>query len=162
MISKAIYPGTFDPIHLGHVDVARRAARLFDQLIVAVAIGEGVKAPLFSFDDRVEMARLSLGEIPNIAVEGYRGLTVDYARRVGAVAMVRGVRTSADFDVEFPLAHMNAALDPEIETVLLPTKPVFAFISATLLKQAVSGGADPSAFVTEPVAEALRRRFGVP
>ena len=155
----AIYAGTFDPITLGHVDVARRASRIFDRLIFAVFAGRGSKTPLFTQEERVELARAALAEVPNVVVDSYDGLTVDYARRVGAMAMVRGIRTISDFDYEFSLAHMNGALTPDIESVVFMTSPRHAFISSSLLKEVARNGGDVREMVPVAVWQALRERF---
>lgn len=158
-MATAIYPASFDPMHLGHLDVARRASRIFERLICAVGIDSGKANPLFTPEERVAMVRAALAELPNIAVDSYRGLTVDYARRVGAVAMVRGMRTVADFETEFAMAHMNGALAPEIESVFFATSPKHAFISSSLIKQVAALGGDVGMMVPAPVQQALRKRF---
>ena len=154
----AIYAGSFDPLHLGHVDVVRRAARLFDQLIFVVFTGTGFKSPLFTGPEREELARETLSEFPNVVVDSYRELTVDYARRAGAVAIVKGVRTVADFEYELQQAHMNGALAPEIESVFFMTSPQYVFFSSSLIKQVALAGGDVSAMVPANVHQALRSR----
>jgi pantetheine-phosphate adenylyltransferase len=154
----AVYAGSFDPLHLGHVDVVRRAARLFDRLIFAVFTGTGFKSPLFTGPEREELARQALGDIPNVLVDSYRELTVDYARRAGAVAIVKGVRTVADFEYELQQAHMNGALAPEIESVFFMTSPQFVFFSSSLIKQVALAGGDVSAMVPANVDRAMRAR----
>ena len=154
----AIYAGSFDPLHLGHVDVVRRAARLFDRLIFVVFTGTGFKSPLFTGPEREELARESLSEFPNVVVDSYRELTVDYARRAGAVAIVKGVRTVADFEYELQQAHMNGALAPEIESVFFMTSPQYVFFSSSLIKQVALAGGDVSAMVPANVDQALRSR----
>ncbi len=154
----AIYAGTFDPITLGHVDVARRASRIFDRLIFAIFAGRGSKTPLFTQEERVELARAALTEVPNVVVDSYDGLTVDYARRVGAIAIVRGVRTVSDYDYEFAQRHMNNALAPEIETIFFMTSAEYAFLNSSLIKEVARGGGDVSSMVPPQVAEALRRK----
>jgi pantetheine-phosphate adenylyltransferase len=155
----AIYPASFDPLHLGHLDVARRAARIFDRLVFAVSAMRGAKSPLFTPEERVALARAALADLPGVVVDSYSGLTVDYARRVGAIAMVRGVRTVSDYDNEFALAHMNTAMAPEVETVIFMASARYAFISSSLIKQVALAGGDVGSVVPPPVEQALRRKF---
>ncbi|HEY8599835.1 MAG TPA: pantetheine-phosphate adenylyltransferase [Thermomicrobiales bacterium] len=157
-LSIAVYAGTFDPLHLGHRDVAQRAARLFDRLIFAVFTGTGSKKPVFTGAERVELAKSALGDIPNLVVEGYRELTVGYAHRMGANALVKGVRTVADFEFELQQAHMNRALVPDIESVFLMTSPQYVFYSSSLIKEVALAGGDVSAMVPAEVGLALRQR----
>jgi pantetheine-phosphate adenylyltransferase len=157
-LNIAVYAGTFDPLHLGHRDVAQRAARLFDHLIFAVFTGSGSKKPVFTGEERVELARATLADIPNVTVEGYRELTVGYARKRGARALVKGVRTVADFEFELQQAHMNRALIPEIESVFLMTSPQFVFYSSSLIKEVALAGGDVSGMVPAVVADALQQR----
>ncbi|MFN8515548.1 MAG: pantetheine-phosphate adenylyltransferase [Chloroflexia bacterium] len=113
-MAVAMYPGTFDPIHAGHFDVIERAAAIFERLIVAVASGEGVKSPLFSLAERLELVGQVVARLPNVAVADYSGLTVLFARQRGATVMLRGIRTDADLDFELPLAHMNGTIAPDL------------------------------------------------
>jgi pantetheine-phosphate adenylyltransferase len=154
----AVYAGSFDPLHLGHVDVVRRAARLFDRLIFAIFTGTGFKSPLFSGPEREELARTAFADIPNVLVDSYRELTVDYAGRAGAVAIVKGVRTVADFEYELQQAHMNGALAPNIESVFFMTSPQYVFFSSSLIKQVALAGGDVSAMVPANVDQALCAR----
>jgi pantetheine-phosphate adenylyltransferase len=150
----AVYPGTFDPITNGHVDMVSRAARLFDRMILAVYAGSerGAKSPLFSVDERVDMARKSVCTVDNIAVDTFDELLVDYAHKVGALTIVRGLRAVSDFEYEFKLAHMYQHLDPELEIVCLMT-------SSSIIKEVASLGGSVDALVPPHVAEALRGRF---
>ena len=156
----AIYPGTFDPLHNGHLDIARRAARLFDQLVVAV-FDRPAKSLLFDPEERMALFRTSLegADTPNIIVEGYHELTVQYARRRGAVAIVRGLRAVADFEYEYQMTTMNRHLEAQVETVLLMTSPEHAFLSSSLIKEVAAGGATLEGLVPPPVAEALQARL---
>jgi pantetheine-phosphate adenylyltransferase len=158
-MATAMYPGTFDPIHVGHCDVIERAAGIFDRLIVAVASGEGVKVPLFSLAERVETVRQVVAHLPNVVVRDYSGLTVHFARRQGATIMLRGIRTDADLDFELPLAHMNGTIAPDLETLFMPTRPQFAFVSSTLLKQLIAGEGEVGTLVPPAVVAALRLRL---
>jgi len=157
----AIYPGTFDPVHNGHIDIARRAARLFDQLIVAV-YDRPAKSLLFAPDERIGLFRSSLDAADGHAVliEGYSGLTVNYARSRGASAVVRGLRAITDFEYEYQMTTMNRHLEPSVETVFLMTSLEFAYLSSTIIKEVAAGGAALDGLVPPLVAEALRGRFG--
>lgn len=160
-MTVAIYPGSFDPITLGHVDLAKRAARLFDQVIVAVYARSEKPGALFAVDERVELASLALAEVKNITVESFSGLAVEYARACGASTIVRGLRAVSDFEYEFKLAHMNAHLAPEIEVVCLMTSSRHSFISSSLIREVASLGGDLRGLVPEQVLTALHRRFQV-
>lgn len=161
MTRIALYPGAFDPITNGHIDVAQRAARLFDVLIVGIYAGvdREDKTALFSPDERCEMARKALAGLPNVRVDIFWGLTVDYARAVGALTIVRGLRAVSDFEYEFKLAHMNRHLAPEIDVVCLMTSSQNSFISSSLIKEVARLGGDVSGLVPDHVVEALRRKF---
>ena len=158
MAVGAMYPGTFDPITNGHNDLVRRAAKLFDQVVVAIAASPG-KAPLFSLDERVEMAGRVLSDCSNVSIAGYEGLTVEFARQNGLGAIIRGLRAVSDFEYEFQLATMNRHLTADVETVFLTPTERFTFISSTLVREIASFGGDVSAFVDPFVAEKLTRRF---
>ena len=153
----AIYPGTFDPITKGHVDLVERASRMFDRVIVAIAENRN-KGPLFSLDERVAMARESLRELPRIEVLGFDTLLVDFARTTGSQVILRGLRAVSDFEFEFQLAGMNRHLGPELETVFLTPGERYAFISSSLIREIAKLGGDVSAFVPEPVRLALARK----
>ncbi|GBD17989.1 Phosphopantetheine adenylyltransferase [bacterium HR27] len=157
----AFYPGTFDPITNGHVDVAQRAARLFDFLIVGIYAGhEGrSKQPLFTAEERRELAERALRGLPNVRVDVFSGLAVDYARAVGAQAIVRGLRAVSDFEYEFSLAHMNRHLAPDVDVVCLMTSARYSFISSSMIKEVAQLGGDLTGLVPEHVAEALVRKF---
>ena len=130
----AIYPGTFDPIHLGHVDIASRAASIFDELVVAV-YDRPAKSLMFTVEERVDLACQALADLPNVRVAPYGGLTVDYARQVGAQAIVRGLRVISDFELEYQMALTNRQLAPEIEFVCLMTRQSHAFLSSSIVKE---------------------------
>jgi len=154
----AMYPGTFDPITNGHVDLVRRAARLFDRVVLAVAASPR-KAPLFSLEERIALARTSLGGLPNVTVDGYDGLTVAYARRHDLRVVVRGLRAVSDFEFELQLASMNRHLDEEIETIFLAPAEEYAFISSTLVREIAGLGGDMTRFVPAQVAAALAQKL---
>lgn len=157
----AVYPGSFDPITNGHVDLARRAARLFDRLLVAVYTGgaHAEKHHLFSVGERVRLVRASLNGADNIDVDTFQNLTVDYARSVGAQTIVRGLRAVSDFEYEFKLAHMYQHLAPELEVVCLMTSSSYSFISSSFIREVASLGGDVTALVPAPVVDALQQRF---
>lgn len=154
----AIYPGSFDPITNGHLDIAIRAARIFDKVIIGVYETPN-KPILFSTEERVELIRKAIADIPNIEVQSFRGLTVDFARRVKAKAMVRGLRMSADFEREFDMAMMTKKLMPELEFVCLMSSVEYQFLSSSLMKEAASLGGDIHDLVPKHVAEALAEKF---
>ena len=157
----AIYPGTFDPITHGHVDIATRAARVFDTLTVAVYDGgDGApKKPLFSAKERVAFARESLCHVDNVVVDTFSILLVDYCKMVGAGTIVRGLRAVSDFEYEFQLAHMYQHLDPGLEVVCLMTRSDHSFISSSIIREVASLGGSVSDLVPSPVASALADRF---
>lgn len=150
----AMYPGTFDPITNGHLDLIRRAARLFDRVVIGVAASPH-KTPLFSFDERVALAREAINGAPNVAVDGYDGLTVDYAHRHGLRVIVRGLRAVSDFEYEFQLASMNRHLESSVETVFLTPAEEYTFISSTFVREVGLLGGDISGFVHPVVVAAL-------
>jgi pantetheine-phosphate adenylyltransferase len=158
-LTIAIYPGTFDPITNGHIDVATRAARLFSKLIVGVYKTPG-KHALFTSDERLELARRAMAGVANIEVQSFNGLTVDFARKVKAQAMVRGLRVSADFEWEFDMAMMNKKLHPELELVCLMANPQYQFLSSSLLKEVARLGGKIDDLVPEYVAGALKKKEG--
>ena len=156
-----MYPGTFDPITNGHVDIASRAAKMFDRVVVAIAANPG-KAPLFPLEQRIELARTALAGLPNVEVTGYAKLTVEFARENGLGFMLRGLRAVSDFEFEFQLANMSRHIAPEIETVFLTPKEQFTFISSTLVREIAVLGGDVSEFVHPSVVAALKTKRRVP
>jgi len=156
-LTVAIYPGSFDPITNGHLDIATRAAKLFDKLVIGIYDTPN-KPILFNTEERVELAKKSVINLPNIEVEAFSGLVVDFARKVGAQTMVRGLRMSADFDREFDMAMMNKKLNPDLELVCLMANLQYQFLSSSLLKEAASLGGNINNLVPEPVAIALRKK----
>ncbi len=153
----AIYPGSFDPITNGHIDIATRASRLFEKIVIAIFETPN-KRLLFSIEERVDLARRAVANLPNVEVKSYAGLTVDFAKQVNAKVMVRGLRMSADFEREFEMAMMNKKLYPELELVCLMASQEYQFLSSSLMKEAASLGGDISNLVPKHVAEALRRK----
>ncbi|MEE8194099.1 MAG: pantetheine-phosphate adenylyltransferase [Dehalococcoidales bacterium] len=155
----AIYPGSFDPITNGHIDVVTRAARLFAKLIIGVYETPD-KRLLFTLKERVEMARQAVANLPNVEVQPFDGLTISFARKVGAQAIVRGLRVSADFEREFDMAMMNQRLAPELELVCLMASPEYQFLSSSLLKEVAELGGNIGDLIPKHVAEALRKKEG--
>ncbi|PCI66027.1 MAG: pantetheine-phosphate adenylyltransferase [Gammaproteobacteria bacterium] len=153
-----IYPGTFDPITNGHVDLIERAARLFDKIIVAVAMSEG-KSPLFDVDKRVSIVEEVVAPIKNVEVVGFSGLLVDFAKEHNANALLRGLRAVSDFEYEFQLANMNRRLSPDLESLFLTPAEQFSFISSTLVREIATLSGDVSQFVPEAVQRALAEKF---
>jgi pantetheine-phosphate adenylyltransferase len=153
-MTKAMYPGTFDPITNGHRDLVRRAAAIFSDVTVAIAANPG-KAPLFTLEERVALARLVLADIPNVTVTGYAGLTVEFAKQHGIGVVVRGLRAVSDFEFEFQLATMSRHLSDKVDYVFLTPTEQFNFISSTLVREIASLGGNVSEFVHPQVATAL-------
>ena len=156
---KAVYPGTFDPITLGHQDLVRRAATLFDQVVVGIAVSEA-KRPFFQLDERVRLAREVLKPFSNVSVEGFRGLLMDFVRAQKAQVILRGLRAVSDFEYEFQMAGMNRYLYPDVETVFLTPAEQYQFISASIVREIATLGGDVSKFVQPPVARALAQKVG--
>ena len=154
----AMYPGTFDPITNGHLDLVRRAARLFDRVVVAVAASPN-KTPMFTFEERIHMARQALADAGNVQVDGYTGLTVDYVREHGLKVIIRGLRAVSDFEYEFQMASMNRHLIPEVETLFLTPAEQYSFISSSLVREIARLGGDVSGFVHPVVDAALKKRW---
>jgi pantetheine-phosphate adenylyltransferase len=151
---SAFYPGTFDPITNGHQDLVRRAAGIFDRVVIGIAANPG-KAPLFSLEARADLARRVLEDLPNVTVIGYTGLTVDFAREQGCGIVIRGLRAVSDFEFEFQLANMSRHLARDVDYVFLTPQEQFTFISSTLVREIALLGGDVSRFVHPVVAEAL-------
>ena len=158
-MQTALYPGTFDPITHGHLDVIERGARLVDKFVIGVAASSG-KTTAFSLDERLEMVRGLVKDMKNVEVESLEGMTVDLARKHGAKVIIRGIRTLTDFDYEFQLALANRKLDDSVETVFILAGPEHSDISSTLIKEAAALGGDLSRFVPKIVAEALANKLG--
>lgn len=158
MKREILYPGTFDPITNGHYDLIARAARLFDKVIVAVAENPG-KGPLFSSTERVEMVQQVTSSLSNIEVVDFSGLLVDFAKKKGVCALLRGIRAVSDFEYEFQLANMNRRLAPELESVFLTPDETNTFISSTLVKEVARYGGDIRDFVHPYVAQQLEQKF---
>ena len=154
----AIYPGTFDPITNGHVDVVTRAAPLFDKLILGIAESTS-KATTFSLEQRIELAKIVLASIPNVEVIQFKGLMVDFAQASKASVVLRGLRAVSDFEYEFQLAGMNRKLLPKVETVFLPTSESYTYISSSLVREIARYKGDVNSFVHPVVSDALKDKF---
>ncbi len=153
-----IYPGTFDPITYGHIDVLSRAARLFDRVTLAIARNPG-KGPLFTAEERTEMIRPNVAALPNVDVTIFDGLLVDFAVQQKAVAIIRGLRALSDFEFEFNMALMNRHLQPQLETIFVMPNETYSYTSSNLVKQVARYGGDVSHFVPANVAAALKKAF---
>jgi len=154
-----IYPGTFDPITHGHTDLVERACKLFDKVIVSIAISEK-KKPLFSLAERIELAQTALSHLNNVEVVGFDYLMVHFARDQNATAVLRGLRAVSDFEYEFQLANMNRALSPDMESIFLTPAEKHSYISSSLVREIASLNGNITPFVHPAVAEALYRKFG--
>ena len=155
---KAVYPGTFDPITRGHEDLVRRAARLFDEVVVAVADSQS-KRPFFGVDERVEMAASVLADCPNVRVYGFSGLLIHFLQAQDAAIILRGLRAVSDFEYEFQLAGMNRKLYPNVETIFLTPSEQYMFISASMVREIALLGGDVTQFVTPEVSVRLKNRI---
>jgi len=152
--SRAIYPGSFDPVHFGHLDVIRRSTHLFSDLIIAVAASQS-KGPLFSVEERIAMLRETLGDDPAITILPLEGLLVDFAREHGVFTVIRGLRAVSDFEFEFQMALMNRKLEPRLETVYLTPKEDYTYLSSRIMKEVARFGGDVSQLTPSCVAERL-------
>mgnify|MGYP000882029435 FL=1 len=157
-MTKVLFPGTFDPIHFGHIDIATRASRLFSEVVVAV-YDKPLKNLLFAPERRIELSREALKHLPNVSVVGFSGLTVSFAEEIGATAIVRGLRVFSDFEFEFRMALANRRLKPKIDTIALITTEENTFLSASTVKEIASLGGDVSSMVPEHVNKALKARY---
>lgn len=156
-MKNAIYPGSFDPVTLGHIDVIERASKLFDHLIIGV-LNNSSKTPLFSVEERVNMLREVTKEFPNVEVQSFDGLTVEFAKNCGARAVVRGLRAITDFEYELQIAQLNHVISPDIDTVFLTTNLKYAYLSSSSVKEVAAYGGDISHFVTPYVEEQVHNK----
>ena len=155
----AVYPGTFDPVTNGHLDLVSRSLTIFDEVIVAIAANPR-KKPLFSLEDRLDMFRKAIGRRKRVTIEGFDGLLVDYVREKRAVGIIRGLRAVSDFEYEMQMALMNRRLDSKIETVFLMPQVEYSFITSTIVREAASYGGDVSSLVPKVVETMLRKKLG--
>lgn len=160
-MTLALYPGSFDPVTNGHLDVATRAAKLFDRLVIGV-FDKPAKHLLFSVEERVELWRSAIAHIPNVTIEPYTNLTVEFAKHIGAQVIVRGLRMSSDFEGEFEMALMNKQISPTMESIFLMANLPYQFLSSSLLKEVVQLGGDIASLVPPNVLKALEAKFKVP
>ena len=158
-VTTALFPASFDPITNGHLDVARRALRIFGRLVMGVAVNV-TKRGTFTVEERMEMVRAELGEDSRVEIRSFDGLTVDYARKIGAAVVIRGVRAMSDFEYEFEMALMNKRLYADVETVFMLPSQEYMFVSSSRLKELVRFGRDVEEFVPAEVAKRLRQRLG--
>ena len=154
MIRRAVYPGSFDPVTYGHIDIMTRAAQAVDELIVGV-LENRAKIALFSVEERVKMIEIAMKDLPNVRVESFHGLSVDFAKEQGAGFIVRGLRAITDFDYELQMAQTNRIMAPGVDTIFLTTNLEYAYLSSTTVKEVASYGGDITKFVPEYVAEAV-------
>ena len=158
--TKILYPGTFDPITNGHIDLVTRAVKLFDEVIIAVASGHH-KKPMFDFEERVTMVKTVFDDLPQVSVIGFEGLLVDFMREKNATAVLRGLRAMSDFEYEFQLANMNRELDENFEAVFLTPSQHHSFISSTMIREIAKLGGDVSKFVPDCVSQAFMTKLGI-
>lgn len=154
----AVYPGSFDPVTYAHLDIAARATRVFDKVVMAV-FDRPKKNLLFSTEERLSLLRTAIAELPRVEATTYSELTVEFARSIGAVALVRGLRTVSDFEVEYTMAQLNQTLEPEVEVVVLMASRRYAHISSSAVREIAGMGRDPVEFAPPQIIEALRQKF---
>ena len=157
-MKTAIYPGSFDPVTLGHIDVIKRASKLFDHLIIGV-LNNRAKTPLFSVEERVKMLEEVTKDIPNVEVKSFAGLTVDFAKECNANAVVRGLRAITDFEYELQMAQTNRVLAPDVDTIFLTTSLEYAYVSSTIMKEVARFGGDLSSFAPAEIIQELRLKL---
>ena len=157
-MQRAVYPGTFDPMTMGHVDLVKRASKLFDSVIIAIASSDS-KKPMFSLKERIEIGNKIFADDPKVEVVGFSGLLVNFAKDNDANILIRGLRVVADFEYEFQLANMNRAMSPDIESVFLTPKEEYSYISSSLVKEIATMGGDVTRFVDPVTLEALNQKI---
>ena len=155
---RAIYPGSFDPVTLGHLDVIKRAAAIFDELIVCVSVNSAKNSGLFSPEERMELIRMVTEDLPNVTVDSFQGLVADYARQNRSRVLVKGLRAVSDYESEIQMAMINSKLYPKLDTVFLYTRPKYAYLSSTVVKEMARYGADLSDFVPRQIIEQVRAK----
>lgn len=158
MKKKVLYPGTFDPVTNGHIDLIKRATELFDEVVVCVAINPS-KSPLFSLEERIMLLKESLSEYQNVSVDSFDGLVVDYAHKIGAVGMIRGLRAISDYEYEFQMALMNRKLASDLHTIFLMPHENYTYLNSSIIRNLASLKSDVSDFVPHPVQKALKNKF---
>ncbi|HET6872888.1 MAG TPA: pantetheine-phosphate adenylyltransferase [Sporolactobacillaceae bacterium] len=158
MTGVALYPGSFDPVTLGHLDILKRASKVFDEIIVAV-LHNGNKTPLFSLEERVELLKATTKDLPNVKVDFFEGLMIDYAKKKGVKAVLRGLRAVSDFEYELQITSINKKLDDDIETFFMMTNSKYSFLSSSIVKEIAKYKANVSDLVPEAVELALRKKY---
>ena len=156
---KAVYPGSFDPVTFGHLDIIQRAAKVVDELIIGVIVNKAKKSPLFTLEERVSMLKEATKEYPNVTVKMFDGMTIDFARENEARLIIRGLRAVTDFESEMQIAQTNHRLDSNIDTMFFTTSLEYSFLSSTVVKEVASYGRDTSKFVPEVVQKAFQEKF---
>ncbi len=159
-MKKAIYPGSFDPITFGHLDIIERSAKIVDELVIGV-LNNSAKNSLFSLEERVSMIEEMTKDIPNVTVSSFNGLLVDYMREIGATINIRGLRAVTDFEYELQIAQTNHVQNPDMETIFLTTNLKYSYLSSTIVKEFASYGGDISKFVPEPIIEKIYKKYHV-
>lgn len=154
----AVYPGSFDPISLGHLDIIERSSKIFDKIIVAVLINTSKKG-FFTIEERIEMIRLVTDHLPNVEIRGFSGLTVNFLKEVEARVIIRGLRVVSDFDYELQMANANRAMEPEIETLMMMTSPKYSYLSSSLVRQVMHFGGNLEGFVPAPIIQRLKDNY---
>ena len=154
----AVYPGSFDPVTLGHMDIITRASRVVDKLVIGILINKK-KTPLFTTEERLDMLRHSVAQFSNVTVETFDGMTVEFAKRNGASVIIRGLRAVTDFESEMQIAQINHEIEPTVDTMFFTTSLQYAYLSSTMAKEVASYGSEVSHFVSPYVAECLRKKF---
>lgn len=155
---KAIYPGSFDPVTYGHLDIIKRASKVVDELIIGVLVNN-TKNPLFTMEERLELLRETTKEFSNVSVQSFQGLTIDFARKNGAKLIIRGLRAVTDFESEMQIAQTNHSIEPEIDTMFFTTSLEYAFLSSTIAREVAYYGSDVSKLVPPVVTEAFRKKY---
>ena len=159
-MKKAIYPGSFDPVTFGHMDIITRSAKIVDELVVGV-LNNSAKNSLFSLEERVSMIEEMTKDLPNVTVSSFNGLLVDYMREIGATINIRGLRAVTDFEYELQIAQTNHVQNPDMETIFLTTNLKYSYLSSTIVKEFASYGGDISKFVPEPIIEKIYKKYNV-
>ena len=159
-MTKAIYPGSFDPVTFGHIDIIQRAAQMVDELTVSI-LSNKVKSPLFSVEERVNMLKEVTKEIPNVKIDSFSGLLIDYAKSLNATIVVRGLRAITDFEYELQFAQTTRKLAPKIDTIFLFTSLEYAYLSSTTVKEVASFGGDILEFVPPAIAKEIYKKYGI-
>ena len=154
----AVYPGSFDPVTLGHIDIIQRTAKMFDKVIIGVLRNRS-KSPLFTAEERVELLKQVTADIPNVEVQSFQGLLIDFVRQNHANVIVRGLRAITDFEYELQMSQTNRKVAPEVDTIFFTTSLEYAYLSSSIVKEVAQYGGDISAFVAEPVEKAIKQKF---